>query len=95
MPGNTTWNFSRKRFFLTLGLSILIWLVSGLAQVLLNRGEFGAYIFGMGCEITGYPIAQCVSSNQTLRILLTYIVNVFFWFWVIHLFWGWFNKRGN
>lgn len=87
--------FSKKRFLITLGLSILIWLVSGLAQALLNRGEFGSYIFGSSCEITGYPLALCIPSYKKFQILGIIFVNILFWFWVIHLFWGWFEKRGN
>lgn len=91
----TMWNFSKKRFFITLGLSILVWLISGLVQMLLNKGEFGSYVFGTSCEITGYPIARCVSSYLKLEIILNYLINVIFWFWVIHLFWGWFQKSRN
>lgn len=85
-----------KRFCITLGLSILIWLISGLFQALLNKGEFGAYLFGTGCELTGYPLAMCISSNQTIKILVTYFINISFWFLVLHFSWKWFNKsRGQ
>ena len=88
MPG-----FSKKRFFLTLGLSILVWLVSGFIQVLTNKGEFGSYVFGTGCELTGYPIALCISSNDRTKFLLVVIANVMLWFWVLHFAWNWFEKR--
>lgn len=82
-----------KRFFITLGLSIAVWLASGLFQALTNKGEFGSYIFGTGCELTGYPVALCISNNDRVKFLLVIFANVLLWFWVIHLFWKWFEKR--
>mgnify|MGYP001599512942 FL=1 len=64
--------FSWKRFFITLGLSVVVWLVGGLIQALTNKGEFGSYVFGTGCELTGYPIALCISSNDKIKFLLHY-----------------------
>lgn len=87
--------FSKKRFFITLGLSVVVWLVSGLIQALTNKGEFGSYVFGTGCELTGYPIALCISSNDKVKFFLVIIANIVLWFWVIHLFWHWFEKRGD
>lgn len=87
--------FSKKRFFITLGLSILIWVVSGLAQALFNKGEFGSYVFGSGCELTGYPIALCVSINERAKFTLVLLANIIIWFWISHFIWKWFEKRDN
>lgn len=87
--------FSKKRFFITLGLSVGVWLVSGFVQVLINKGEFGSYVFGTGCELTGYPISLCISNNDRQKFILIVLANIMFWFWVIHLFWHWFEKRDN
>lgn len=85
--------FSKKRFFVTLGLSILIWLISGFIQVMFNKGESGNYLFGSGCEVTGYPLAMCVSSDNLPLVFLVYVINIVFWFWVIHFFWNIFSKK--
>lgn len=85
--------FSKKRFLITLGLSVVVWLVSYITQGVTNKGEFGAYIFGASCELTGYPIALCIPSFQKAKLVGTYLVNILIWFWVIHLFWSWFEKR--
>lgn len=87
--------FSKKRFFITLGLSILIWLISGFVQVFLNKGEFGSYVFGTGCELTGYPVALCVSENDKFKFFLVLLLNIILWFWVLHFGWKWFEKRNN
>ena len=83
--------FSWKRFFITLGLSILIWLVSVFIQGMsLYKIKFGLFS-GSTCEITGFPIAMCTYNGA--QALMLQVINLFFWFWVIHLFWGWFDKR--
>lgn len=87
------WGFSWKRFLMTLGVSVGVWLISGFVQALTNKGEFGSYIFGIGCELSGYPIALCISNNDRIKLFLVIIVNIVLWFWVIHLFWGFFEKR--
>lgn len=87
--------FSWKRFLITLGLSIGVWLVSGFIQALTNKGEFGSYVFGVSCELTGYPIALCVSSNDKIRFSLVVIANVMLWFWVLHFVWSFFQKRSK
>lgn len=86
------WGFSKKRFLVTLGLSILIWVVSGLIQALTNKGEFGSYVFGTGCELTGYPISLCISINDRTKFILVSIANILIWFWVLHFGWKWFGK---
>jgi len=84
---------SKKRFFITLGLSVGIWLVSGFIQALIGFSDYFS-IFHK-CSLAGYPIALCISSNSQAKIVLTSFVNIIFWFWVIHLFWSWFNKSRN
>lgn len=88
--------FSKKRFFITLGLSVVIWLGSGILQLLIQQDQtFGFFSFGGSCEITGYPVALCISSNDNVKFILISLINMVFWFWVIHLFWNWFEKRGK
>ena len=86
--------FSKKRFFVTLGLSVLVWVVSNFIQ-LFDSGYWpaGFSLLGSSCTVTGYPIALCLAGYEKAKIVLVYLVNIFFWFWVIHLFWGWFEKR--
>ena len=87
------WGFSKKRFFVTLGLSILVWLVSGIIQLIVQQDKtFGFFSFGGSCEITGYPIALCISSKDDIKFILVSLVNIILWFWVIHLLGNWMNK---
>lgn len=86
--------FSKKRFFITLGLSILVWVITNFIQ-LFNSSDWpaGFSLLGGSCTVTGYPIAACLPEYEKLKIIGIYLINIFFWFWVIHLFWGWFDKR--
>ncbi len=90
------WGFSKKRFFVTLGISVGVWVISIVIQfTFTTEVKYGLFIFAKSCELTGYPIAQCISEHNKGLIYLTYFINISFWFWVIHLFWGWFQKRNN
>lgn len=85
--------FSKKRFLVTLGLSVLVWLLSGVIQLLVQQDTtFAFFSFGGSCEITGYPIALCISSNDNTKFLFISLVNIVFWFWVLHFGWKWFGK---
>lgn len=86
--------FSKKRFFVTLGISVLVWLVSVVVQGLtLFKVTFS--ILGSNCQLTGYPIAYCVQNDSVIPFWIVHVINVFIWFWLIHLFWGWFEKNKN
>ena len=88
--------FSKKRFFVTLGLSILIWLISGIVQLVVQPDRTsGFFSFGGSCEITGYPIALCISSNDNMKFLFISLVNILLWFWLLHFGWKWFEKRND
>lgn len=90
------WGFSWKRFFVTLGVAVGVWVVSGIVQLIIQEDTVsGLFSFGGSCEITGYPIALCISSNNQMKFILISITNIILWFWVIHLFWNWFEKRHN
>lgn len=86
-------SFSKKRFLITLGLSVGVWVVSNFLQ-LFNLGYWptGFSLLGGSCTVTGYPFATCLPDYQKPQILIFYILNIFFWFWVIHLLWGFFGK---
>ena len=89
MPG-----FSKKRFFLTLGLSILVWVVSNFIQLFNpNYWPAGFSLLGGSCTVTGYPVALCLPGYEKAKILLVYLINIIFWFWVLHFAWNWFEKR--
>ncbi len=84
--------FSKKRFLVTLGLSVVVWLVSAVIQAYIT---FGQYLgtFSSGCQVTGYPIDVCSLRGPNIPAILVIFLNIFIWFWGIHLFWGWFQKR--
>lgn len=87
--------FSRKRFLVTLGLSVGIWMVSAIIQFLFKKDDFnyGFFIFAKSCEVTGYPFAKCIPEYDKGTLYLNYLVNITFWFWIIHLSWSFFAKR--
>ncbi|RJP46394.1 MAG: hypothetical protein C4584_01680 [Armatimonadetes bacterium] len=86
--------FSKKRFFITLGLSIFIWLISNIVQLLnVEDWERNFSLLGTSCTITGYPVSRCIDQTQKIEILSIYLLNIFIWFWIIHLFWNFFQKR--
>lgn len=85
--------FSWKRFLITLGISVMVWLISGVIQALLGFSNY--FTVFHSCSLTGYPIALCISSNDQAKVVLVSVANIIVWFWVIHLFWNWFEKRGK
>lgn len=91
------WRFNRKRFLVTLGLSVLIWFVSGLIQLFDFRDwEQHFSLLGSSCSVTGYPISRCYSDHEGIKIWGISLFNIFFWFWTIHLFTGIvFKKSGR
>lgn len=86
--------FSRKRFFITLGLSVGMWVITALIQAYVT---FSKYLgtFSSGCQVTGYPIDVCVLMGPDVPAILIILINIFFWFWIIHLFWNFFQERGK
>ena len=83
-----------KKFFITLGLSILIW---GFSTVIQSYLTFTKYIgtFSTGCQVTGYPIDGCMISGPYVPPTITILINIIFWFWVLHFTWKWFEKRNS
>jgi len=88
-------SFSRKRFFITLGLSVVVWLISAFIQLTSSDGWPGFNLLGSSCGVTGYPFAFCLSEAQTLQLFLVYLLNIIFWFWIIHFFTGLLNRQKN
>lgn len=85
--------FSWKRFLVTLGISVGAWGISGVVQALIGFSDY--FTIFHSCSLTGYPIALCISSNDQIKVVLVSGVNIVLWFWVIHLFWGWFRRFGK
>lgn len=82
-----------KRFLVTLGISVGVWLVSVFIQFFTLYNVKFTLFSSNACQITGFPIAQCIySSSDQLPFWLIDFANIFFWFWVIHLFWNWVDK---
>lgn len=89
--------FTLKRFLITLGISVFIWVISIMIQFIFKSDnvQYGFFIFAKSCEVTGYPIAKCIPDYDKGQIFLTYFINISFWFFIIHLFWGFFQKRSK
>lgn len=85
------WGWSKKRFLLTLVLSVVVWVVTVVIQLFSTFARFIG-TFSTGCQVTGYPIDICELPSRNVPAFLVIIVNITFWFWIIHLFWGWFVK---
>ena len=80
-----------KRFLVTLGLSVGIWVVSVIIQGYLT---FAKYIgtFSTGCPATGYQIDSCTIPGPYTPPVVAILINIVFWFWIVRLFWGWVDK---
>lgn len=92
--GKIMLGFSIKRFFITLGLSIGVWVISNLIQLFnTNNWPGGFLLTSDACTVTGYPIAMCLSEAQRPLILIVYLINIAFWFWVIHFFLNFFFRK--
>lgn len=89
--------FSWKRFLVTLGISVGVWYLTVIVQGITGfRAPFNTLFSSSVCKMTGFPIAECVSPGPgKVSVWLINIINIFFWFWVIHLFWGWFRRFGK
>lgn len=86
------WGFSKKRFLVTLGLSILVWAVTNFIQ-LFNSNYWPSFsLLGGSCTVTGYPVAFCLASYEKVKILFVYLINISFWFLMLHFGWKWFGK---
>ncbi len=81
--------FSWKRFFITLGLGVVVWLIGVIVQAIMEAPKYIAFFTQSKCSATGYPLATCIKGIPEEII---YLINIIFWFWVIHLFWNWFEK---
>lgn len=87
--------FSKKRFLITLGLSIIIWYISVVVQGISGFNAPFSSLLSEPCKLTGFPIAICLyPTSRTGSTWLIILINIFLWFWILHLFWGWFSK-GN
>ncbi len=84
--------FSKKRFFIILAISVAIWLVTGIIQGYVTFADYVGTL-SMGCPTTGYPIDVCTPSFRKIPVIIVNLFNILFWFWVIHLFWGFIEKR--
>ena len=81
--------FSKKRFFVTLGLSEVVWVISVLIQAFTEAPKYIAFFTQAKCSATGYPVTSCIKGIPEVGI---YFINILFWFFIMHLFWGWFDK---
>lgn len=89
------WDLSWKKVLITLGLSVVIWYMSVVIQGITSfNAPYNTLFTASSCKMTGFPIVKCISPGPgEISIWLINMINIFFWFWVIHLFWGWFNKQ--
>lgn len=77
--------FSKKRFFVTLGLSILIWIGTAFIQVFDTEEWNFLLLGGTSCSATGFPIRECISSGNNGLLISIGLVNLTFWFLIINL----------
>lgn len=84
-----------KRFFVTLGISIGVWVITNFIQLFNSSGWTAGFLLSGSCTVTGYPIALCLAGYEKAKIFLVYFINITFWFWVIHLLGNWMKKTGT
>ena len=88
-------NFSKKRLVITLGLSIGVWYGSVILQGVAGYNAPFNLLLSEPCKLTGFPVATCLYANSgTVSVWIVNLINILFWFWVIHLLWGFFGKGG-
>lgn len=89
--------FTLKRFLITLGISVGIWYLAVIIQGISGyNAPFNTLFTSSVCKLTGFPIAKCISPGpKEVSVWLINTVNIIFWFFVIHLFWGFFQKRSK
>lgn len=80
--------FSKSKLLITIGLSILIWVVTVVIQAINDAPRYVALFTKSECFATGYPISSCLKGTPEIFI---YIINIFFWFLVINFIWGFFK----
>mgnify|MGYP001577527548 CR=1 FL=1 len=69
------WGMTKKRFLVTLGMAIGVWVFSVFLQYIL--GVNIKYNFFSGpCQITGFPLVSCYFSKF---FILVDIINVIFY----------------
>ncbi len=85
--------FSWKRFLVTLGVSVVVWVVSGVVQAFVGFSNYFSIFHS--CSLTGYPIALCISNNDPTKVVFVSFANIIIWFWVLHFAWNFFDKRGK
>lgn len=82
--------FTKKRFFITLGLSVGIWYFSVLIQGFVGiNAPLSGFFSGSMCKLTGFPLAQCVYKNAETYITL----NIISWFLIISLLTTFLKRR--
>lgn len=87
------WSFSKKRFLITLGLSIVVWYLSVIFQGLSSYNAPFNLLLSETCKITGFPIARCIYPDPyTVPFWVVILINIIFWFWIIHLITGFFTS---
>lgn len=80
------WGFSKKRFFVTLGLSILIVLLTSFLTQLYDREDWKLNWLSLSsCAITGYPIKACLYNPGQGLLISIGLINIAFWFLIINL----------
>lgn len=85
--------FSWKRFLVTLGVSVGVWVVTNFVQLFSSSWPAGFSLLGGACTVTGYPLAFCFSAQEKAKIIPIYFINILIWFWVLHFAWNFFDKR--
>lgn len=77
--------FTKKRFFITLGLSVFIWVISIFIQFFAGINVKYSLFSGDRCQLTGFPIADCLYSSSPIPFWAIHAVNISMWFLIISL----------
>ena len=87
MGGKWGWNW--KRVLLELLGAVVIWLTSVIMQAVVEAPKYVSLFVQSNCSATGYPVPVCIEGFGEW---LSYVLNILFWFLLIHIVFGFFAK---
>src|SRR3989338_4135160 len=76
--------FSKKRFFVTLGLSLIIFFFTAYIQIY-DFEDWKLNLLSLSsCSTTGYPVKVCLYNHTQGLLIAIYLINIAFWFLTIN-----------
>lgn len=78
------WGFSKKRFLVTVTLSLIIFFISAFIQIYdFEDWKLRGFLNLSSCSGTGYPIKVCLYNSTPGLLISISLINIIFWFLII------------